>query len=224
MTKIEYGFGPGGQYGQTVTYDYGNGCQTKTFTPISNSSPGEVKYNWDAPYKDYGHDKRVARTIGEQRANESDLLNAIKNGEDWHAAADIAEAKTDSNPEVQIETYNQTYLFSIREALKKKDYDVAYDLAVHCSRKVDKGEKGFATLCLSVLYGYSDIYYFLIKKFKNPRAMWNNYNLLDWHDQGVEYFCDDAGYRLIKENLNKFNLKLHGRKSIYDSMFCCSIC
>lgn len=71
MTKIEYGIGPGGQYGQTVTYDYGNGCQTKTFTPMSNSPPGEVKYNWDAPYTDHKFDRRVARTIGQQRANKS---------------------------------------------------------------------------------------------------------------------------------------------------------
>lgn len=227
MTKVEYGIGPGGQYGQTVTYDFGNGVQTKCFSPMPIYQSGEIKYNTNnngsRTIEDSKRESRIAREIGEQKANNSELLNAVKNGEDWHEAADIAEAIKDSNSEIQYETLNHTYLFSIREALKKKDYDVAWDLAVHMGRRVEEGEKGFVALSLAVQYGYDDIYFFMIDKFKNPRALWHNFNLLDRLDQGVSFFGDNERYQRIKNDLRRFNLKIHGRKETSDFP-CCFIC
>lgn len=231
MTKVEYGYGPSGQYGQTVTYDFG-GYQTKTFTPINNfpnTYTTQTNYNSGGTCSsDIAFRERCSREMAEKIAYKSELLNAVKNGEDWHAAADNNEKVEHPNPDTQRHICNDTYLLSIREALKNKNYDVALDISRYCGRRIDENynyEKGFVTLCLAVEQGYDDIYFFLIDTIKNPRAMSPNsgFNLLDWLDQGVSYYGDNESYQRIKKDLKRFGLKIHGRKETTDFPFCCSI-
>lgn len=224
---VEYGYGPGGQFGRTETTSYGS-SQVQSFTP--SYQPKSTYQNYS--YSDSSRQQQVSENLkylgyGEDRASRSALLKAVQNGEDWHAAAEIDESQFKSSEYViNKEALNTTYLLSIRQALIQKNNDFAWELACHGGRKVDEymgAEKGFNVTARAALYGYSDVYFFLVEKLQNPRFMdrETHFNLMDYLDQGTcQYGCNN-GHLLIKQDLIRRGIQINGRKPHYDG--CCLI-
>lgn len=169
---------------------------------------------WDNP-----DDENPAEKLAhwESSAMRSKLVKAVQNGEDWHETIEDVESHAKKYPgsELAVETCNTSFLLAIREALKKEDFNLAWDVACCGGRNIDTEiRKGFTMTALAAERGYADIYFFLIEKMENPRVLGKfGESLMDWFDQGTEEYGFNENYQAIKQDLIRRGVKLHARNS-----------
>lgn len=216
-TSLRYGYDSGGRWGLIETKQWGNSSQqTTTFTPSYQSSYQPTRA-WDAPNQPDPSDNRRQLAYWESSAERSRLVRAVQNDGDWREAAELTRSDTEQDPDKERgrERNNTALLFAVREALKKEDFNLAWDIACYCGRNsVEAGGKGFNLTALAAERGYSDIYFFLVEKMEDPRAVgMMGTTLMDWLDQGIEEYGINENYQAIKQDLIRRGVKLRMRNS-----------
>lgn len=213
-TSYHYGYDSGGRWGLIETKEWNNSYQQTTFTTMYYPTRSSNSQSQMEPL-----DSRRKMAQWENMAMRSNLVKAVQNGGDWQQAVEIDESEALKYPgsETAREEYNTSCLFGIREALKKENLDLAWDIACYTGKNLDekcRGGKGFSMAALAAERGYADIYFFLIERIENPRASGSlGDSLMDWLDQGIVEYGSNENYQAIKQDMINRGIKLHMRNS-----------
>lgn len=203
--QVQYSYGPGGKRYDSL------GHETTIGAPIYHRT---MPWDEQSPPTQSENCQKLARW--ENLSRDSYFLNVIKENRDWRKAFEVFKSSNSKIPDEELrrELYNTTLLFAVKEAIKKENFDVAWDIACFFGGKMDEdGRKGFLAACLAAERGYEDVYFFLIEKIENPRSFGSiGDSLMDWLDQGIEEYGINPCYQSIKQDLTRRGVQLHLRK------------